>query len=179
MRKKQWLLVACTLIMAFSGNILARISFPSVFEKTGGLSIFGEDKYAAPIADFTFSSQGDCSDQAVSFTSTSTGEGLSYIWDFGNPISSNNSSTQANPSHIFIGNPGIGTQDFLVTLTVMDKNSIEHSVKKTVSRKQIPSLTVGSDKESNNFDNLPYFIVCENGGTDFSFYNHSTIKATN
>jgi len=180
MQKKQWLLAACVLMAIFSGPILAGISPLSVFEKTVGSSILKNNRYEAPVADFTFTSAGDCSDQTVNFTNASTGEELSYHWDFGDPNSNNNNtSTQANPSHVFIGNPGNGTQDFRVTLTVMDKDSIEHQVEKTVTRNQTPSLTVGSDKESNSFDNLPYFIVCENGGTDFTFYNHSTTRATN
>src|SRR5690606_9349164 len=112
-------------------------------------------------------------------TNTSTGEGLSYRWDFGDPTSNNNTSTQANPSHLFVGNPGNGTQEFTVTLVVMDKDSLEESVQHKVVRKQISSLSVGSDKESNTFDNLPYIIVCENEDTDFTFDSHSTSRATN
>src|SRR5690554_4548424 len=180
MRKKQWLVVACILMAVFSGPLLARISTLSVVKKTDWFSFLQVNDNEAPVADFNFSSAGDCSDQVVNFTSTSTGEDLSYRWDFGDPNSgNNNTSTQRNPSHVFVGSPGNTTQSFTVTLTVMDKDSLEHSVQRNVMRKQIPSLSVGSDKESNIFDNLPFFIVCENNGVNFTFYNHSTTKATN
>jgi gliding motility-associated-like protein len=180
MHKKPWLVVACILMAVFSGSIFAHRSLSSVFEKAGGFDFFRQDEYLPPVADFTFTSAGDCSDQAVNFTSTSTGEDLSYRWDFGDPNSGNNkASTQANPNHVFVGNPGNGSQSFTVRLTVTDKDGEEHTSTKSVSRKQIPSLAVGSDKDSNTFDNLPYFIVCENNGVNFTFYNHSTTKATN
>lgn len=179
MHKTRWFLVACVLIVICSGSIFAHRSLSSLFEKAG-FQIYQQGEDLPPVASFTFTSTGDCATDVVSFTSTSTGEGLRYRWDFGDPNSShNNTSTQANPSHLFVGASGNGTQQFTVTLTVMDKDSLEHSVQHQVVRKQIPSLNVGSDKESNTFDNLPYFIVCGDGATDFTFYNHSTTRATN
>src|SRR5690606_7690497 len=180
MRKKQWLVVACILMAVFSGPLLARISTLSVVKKTDWYSFLQVNENEAPVADFNFSSAGDCSDQVVNSTSTSTGEGLSYLWDFGDPNSgNNNTSTQRNPSHVFVGSPGNGSQEFTVTLTVTDKDEGVNSTVKKVTRKQIPSLVVGSDKDDNTFDNLPFFIVCENNGVNFTFYNNSTTKATN
>src|SRR5690606_12595452 len=180
MHKKPWLVAVCLLTAVFSGSIIAQRSLSSVFEKSGSFAIFLYEEDLPPVADFTFASTGDCSDQVVNSTSTSTGEGLSYLWDFGDPNSgNNNTSTQRNPSHVFVGSPGNGSQEFTVTLTVTDKDEGVNSTVKKVTRKQIPSLVVGSDKDDNTFDNLPFFIVCENNGVNFTFYNNSTTKATN
>ena len=180
MHKKPWLIIACVLITVFSGSILAHRSVSPVFEKADGLYYFRQGEYLPPVADFTFTSPGECSDDAVEFTSTSTGEDLTYRWDFDDPNSNtNNISTQANPKHVFVGSPGNGTQEFTVTLTVTDKDGAMDSATKKVTRKQLPSLVVGSNKNDNTFDNLPYFIVCGDGATSFTFYNHSTTKATN
>lgn len=180
MHKKPWLPIVWALIAVFSGSILAHRSISSVFDKADSFWFFQQGEYLPPIADFTFSSTGECSDEAVRFSSTSSGEGLTYSWDFGDPNSNaNNTSDQENPNHVFVGSPGNGTQEFTVTLTVIDKDEGVNSTTKKVTRNQMPSLVVGSDKDDNTFDNLPYFIVCEEGGTNFTFYNNSATRATN
>src|SRR5690606_1190940 len=180
MHKKTWLVAGCVLMAVFSGLIFAHRSLSSALEKACSFALSRHAEYLPPVAYFTFNAAGDCSDQIVNFTSTSTGEELTYLWNFGDPNSGNsNTSTQRNPSHVFVGSPGNGSQNFTVRLTVTDKEGEEHTAIKSISRKQIPSLTVGSDKDDNTFDNLPYFIVCENNGVNFTFYNNSTTKATN
>ncbi|EKT4552125.1 T9SS type A sorting domain-containing protein [Flavobacterium psychrophilum] len=67
-------------------------------------------------ASFTPSSYQTCTGSSVSFTPLSTGTGITYSWDFGDPASGvNNTSTAQNPTHIFssaINSP------YTVTLTV-------------------------------------------------------------
>ncbi len=65
-------------------------------------------------ADFRANRYTGCAPQRINFTSTSTGSGLTYLWNFGGP-GPNNTSTVANPSFTY-NNPGIYT----VRLTVTD-----------------------------------------------------------
>jgi len=67
--------------------------------------------------DFSFGPNNVCSGQSVSFTSIVTGDGpFDYEWAFGD----GSFSTDENPNHIFQANPGCGSQDFNVELTVTD-----------------------------------------------------------
>src|SRR5690606_12929801 len=141
--------------------------------------LFSSEQPPPPTASFTFELSGDCMDQAVKFNSTSEGEEISHSWNFRDPNSNNNSSTSSAPSHTFVGNAGNGSQSFNVTLTVTDANGQSSSATQRITLKQIPSLAVGSDRDGTTFDNLAYFIVCENGSSDFTFYNNSTTKTTN
>lgn len=178
MNKRQCFFIAYGLILLFSGPILAGISYPFVFKKSNPSGTSVKFYQEAPLARFSFASDGECSDVAVNFTNGSTGEKLTYEWDFGDPDSDKNTSTQADPSHVFVGSPGNEKHSFTVTLKVTDETGITDEITKSITRKQIPSLTVGSDKDSNTFDNLPFYIVCENTTSNFTFYNHSTTKAT-
>ncbi len=66
------------------------------------------DILAAPQASFTSSSPTELGSSTV-FTNTSTGDALSYLWDFGDGAT----STAVNPSHTYAT-----TDTFTVTLTV-------------------------------------------------------------
>ena len=127
-----------------------------------------------PVADFTFSPGNTCSNVPVNFTNGSTGNGLTYVWNFGDPNSgANNTSTAVNPSHTFVGTNGNGSQTFNVTLTVVNSAGCSHAVTKTVTTTQIPDASI------NDFtDNTP-FKNCN--GTSFNLVvdNVSTTTATN
>jgi gliding motility-associated-like protein len=60
---------------------------------------------------------GGCSPYTASFTNESDG-GVTYLWDFGDPTSPDNTSTDENPTHVY-SNPGTYT----VTFTVTDPNT--------------------------------------------------------
>lgn len=65
----------------------------------------------APVADFNGGPRNACSiPHTVSFNNTSTGNGLSYFWDFGD----GNTSTQAAPSHTY---NSFGNFDVSLTVT--------------------------------------------------------------
>lgn len=66
-----------------------------------------------PVAGFTVQDTIACQGFGIQFTDTSSGVGLSYLWDFGD----GNSSTQANPSHAYTSN---GT--YTIQLIVTDVN---------------------------------------------------------
>ena len=97
-----------------------------------------------PTASFTFSPNNQCGNVPISFVNASTGTGLSYSWDFGDPNSgTNNTSTASQPTHRFVGNPGNGTQSFTVTLTVTSVYGCTATATGTVTISQVPDLTLG------------------------------------
>jgi gliding motility-associated-like protein len=123
---------------------------------------------APPVADFTFTPDGQCANIPIKFTNTSTGTDLTYSWDFGDgtPV-----SKDANPSHTYSSATGSGTKTYTVTLIVTDKDGESKTVQKMLTVKEIPSMSVNSDAEGSDFENLKYFVVCENQDSAFTFYN--------
>lgn len=81
--------------------------------------IFGQ----LPVADFTVLDADGCAPHTASFTSTSTGGPLTYVWEFGDP-NSPGTSTSANPSHIYTV-PG----QYNVKLTVTNANGSDSIIK--------------------------------------------------
>jgi PKD repeat protein len=80
------------------------------------------DINAAPVAQFTADTA--CVNSATQFTDTSipgSGTISTWQWDFGDPGSGNNTSTQQNPTHIY-NSPGT----YNVTLLITNSNFCEH-----------------------------------------------------
>ncbi len=87
-----------------------------VLDNQGCLNTISKNSYINPTfpnANFNVSSQVACPGTLVNFTSTSTGTGISYLWNFGDGTSSN----FPNPTKLYPG-PGM----YSVTLTVTDVN---------------------------------------------------------
>lgn len=120
-----------------------------------------------PVADFEFTPDDVCANQAIQFTNKSIGTGLTYFWNFGDGVT----STQQNPSHAFLSATGGGTRTFNVSLTVTDDEGNDSTISKEVKIIEIPSLLVSSDQGQTTFDGLQYYIICENESSDFTFYN--------
>ncbi|WP_317195103.1 PKD domain-containing protein [Algoriphagus oliviformis] len=118
-------------------------------------------------ASFTFTPNGQCANTPIVFTNTSTGTDLTYLWNFGD----GQTSTEKNPTHTFTSATGNGTRNFTVKLSVTEGTNPPVTTSQTVTVKEIPSLKVNSDQETTTFENLQYFIVCENQGSEFTFYN--------
>lgn len=131
---------------------------------------------ADPTASFTFTPNGDCADKAIKFTNTSTGDGLTYLWSFGDASAT---STLSDPTHIFLNVFGDGEKSFSVTLTVKAADGKTATTNQSVKVKLIPDLKIGSDQPPKVFEGLPYFVSCTNQDTDFLFLNQSTTKASN
>lgn len=128
-----------------------------------------------PVAAFSVSGVG-CSTAPVQFTNNSTGQGLEFEWNFGNPASgANNTSTQNNPSHVFVA-PGNGTQSFSVTLTVTDANGCSNDITQPVTVSQSPDATL---TDANVF--TPFEMCGTSAQTTFNITlnNSSTTLATN
>ena len=65
----------------------------------------------------------------INFTNTSSGDGLSYLWNFGD----GESSQQANPTHTF------QTGVWEVSLTVTNNNGQDQSTTVIVATAEVPS----------------------------------------
>ncbi|WP_316826660.1 PKD domain-containing protein [Pedobacter miscanthi] len=133
-------------IATVSGTYILRATKDGVPEESNAIVVTVDQ---VPTANFTTSASGsNCSNEEISFTSTSTGTVTSYEWDFGDPNSgAANKSTEENPKHIFIGTNGSGNQPFTVKLTV--RNGTCEMVKNiTVTTKKIPRLDI-VDVDSN------------------------------
>jgi len=77
-------------------------------------------KWPKPKANFTVSANSGPASLTVQFTDTSTGPITSWAWNFGDPTSLNNTSTEASPSHIY-NNPG----KYKATLTVTGPGGVK------------------------------------------------------
>jgi PKD repeat protein len=80
-----------------------------------------------PTSAFTATCNGlDCT-----FTNTSTpATGLTYAWDFGDPTSGANTSTEASPTHTFTAT---AVTDYTVTLTVTDAQNLTNQSSQTIT----------------------------------------------
>jgi PKD repeat protein len=91
-----------------------------------------------PTAAFSITGNNNCSNLPIQFTNTSTGSGLSYSWNFGDPASgAQNTSNQTNPTHSYNA-VGSGTQNYTVTLVVTNSNGCTASVTHTVTIRPLP-----------------------------------------
>ncbi len=151
-------IASLTLIVGFSAGSIKGIS--SILENLPFLK--SED----PVANFTFSPDNVCADIPIKFTNSSKGDNLTYEWDFGD----GNKSALKDPVHTYSTAIGGGTKTIQVKLTV-SVGTVKATKEETVTIKEIPSLDISSDKDVTDFQNLKYFIVCENNATEFTFFN--------
>lgn len=142
---------------------------PSFTYDTVNISVFPK-----PVASFNFSPDNVCSNIPVNFSNNSTGTGLTYIWNFGDPNAGpRNSSTDINPAHEFVGTTGTGTQTFTVKLVAVSSAGCRDSVSKTITTKQLPSTLLHGTGETVYLDK-PYFSKCDITSSLFTFQNAST-----
>ena len=83
--------------------------------------------YVQPTANFTAQPTEGCSPLVVQFTDTSVPDTIAYnyVWDFGDPSATVNTSTEKNPQHLY-SNYG----NFDVTLSVTTPNGCSSSITK-------------------------------------------------
>lgn len=131
-----------------------------------------------PSAGFNFSPNNQCSSTPVTFTNTSTGTGLTYTWNFGDPNSGgNNTSTGTHPTHTFIGTPGNATQTFSIKL-IADNSGCKDSIIKSITTSQVPGTQLGGTG-SVTYNGLKYFTACASTTSVFTFSNQSSTLPTN
>ena len=124
-----------------------------------------------PVAGFDFLPDNVCANTPIQFSSTSTGTGLTYSWNFGNPASGGqNASTNANPSHEFVAT-GTGSQTFDVTLTVTNSFGCQDAIIQVVSIDQIPDPVL--------IDPIAEFRNCDGSDFDLTVYDNSPVTGVN
>ena len=172
--KKLFALTYLTLFFLV-GGVSGMLIFSSKMDPFFPKTYQNGNTFDNPIADFTINQEDFCASSPVVFTNTSTGSQLTYDWKFGD----GRGSTLESPEHIYDNAVGTGTQSYVVSLTVTDSLGITDTKTQTINLQQIPSTTVVSDRFDSDFDNLPFFIVCDNEQSAFTFFNNSATKETN
>ncbi len=129
-----------------------------------------------PLAGFTFAPDGECGNVPVLFTNLSSGTGLSYLWDFGDLIT----STASNPSHQFLAATGSsGIQPYSIKLVVTNDQVCKDSITKVVTVRKIPDASLGNGRSPEvifgAFNGDQTFRRCENT----PFYEFRFINASN
>ncbi|MEJ8800594.1 Ig-like domain-containing protein [Pontibacter sp. H249] len=133
-----------------------------------------------PVVGFTVPAGDLCAGSAIKFTNTSTGEGLTYAWDFGDPDSNaKNTSSDASPTHVYKGFIG-SSKKYTVKLTVTNKSGCEQIVEKEITVREGPDATL-VDVDAGDY-NTP-FVRCASNPTDINYTvnveNRSATKSIN
>ena len=160
--------------------------FDTVFQKiTGGN--YSDSTYCIvqvsndrPTANFSWAPNGECGNDPVQFTNLSTGDHLSYRWDFGD----GGSSSAASPSYPFLNAVGVsGTSNYTVVMSVSNNYGCNASVSRTVTVKNTPDASIGNadpEVQFNIFNGNATFKKCNNiPSYTFSFTNKSTTNSIN
>lgn len=101
--------------------------------------------YPAPTANFTADITSGCQPLTVNFTDMSTPAIQSWVWDFGDPLSDyNNTSNQQNPSHVY-NDHGTFTVSLSVTTPDGCKDAYTYNNMITVYPKPVPVFTATPD----------------------------------
>jgi PKD repeat protein len=129
---------------------------------------------------FNFSPNNGCANVPVNFTNTSGG-GLSYSWDFGDPSSGGqNTSTQSNPSHSFTATGPGGSTVYTVTLTGSNSSGCSNATTNTVSVGNKPDATLLDSNIFQPFSNCGNpNLTPATPGYHIAIQNGSTTQATN
>jgi PKD repeat protein len=133
-----------------------------------------------PTAAYTFAPDNVCGNIPINFTNGSTGNGLSYVWNYGD----GNTSTLTNPSYQFLNAIGpSGTTTYSVKLVVTNQVGCKDSVTRTVTVGRVPDASIGNAEPTvtfGPFNGVPTFRKCNNiPFSVFAFTNQSTTIATN
>ncbi len=130
-----------------------------------------------PTVSYTYSSPSICGNAPITYTSSATGTGLTYSWNFGDGSAL---STQQNPVHRFVTKNGGGQQSFTVALTVTNSDGCSTVNSQLVTINQPSSLLAGNNATNTyNNDGKTYFRSCSNAPFNFTFINQSTSTNSN
>ncbi|WP_205501493.1 gliding motility-associated C-terminal domain-containing protein [Rufibacter psychrotolerans] len=165
-----------TLTVAATGDYSVLVKGSSCTENTS--SPITVTASANPVADFTFT-DNVCSGANVRFDGAPTGAGFKYEWDFGDPSSGrNNTSDAQSPTHTFISN-GTGTVTYNVKLKVTNAGGCTNEVTKVITVTQRADPSLEDVLATQNFT-LP-FTNCSSVASSYllKVRNTSTTKSTN
>ncbi|HNP53413.1 MAG TPA: PKD domain-containing protein, partial [Ferruginibacter sp.] len=136
-----------------------------------------------PNASFTFNPSSGCPrrKRKFEFISTSTpSNGLTYAWNFGDPNSGgNNTSNNNNPQHSFIGTGFGNSQSFTVTLIVTTPSGCKDTASTVISVGAFPDAALEGTPPLQTYNGEPYFYQCDSSQHTFTFYNMSSTAAIN
>jgi PKD repeat protein len=126
----------------------------------------------SPLANFDF--DATCLEVPVQFNDLSQGNLISWAWDFNDPGSLlNNSSNQQNPVHLF-GQAG----DYLVTLLVQNANGCHDTVTRTISISPKPevdfSFNTGCAADTVHFSSSAFVNASSTSSWVWQFGDNST-----
>lgn len=132
-----------------------------------------------PAPTFTFSPNNTCSQNAISFSNTtSPTTGLTFSWNFGDPASGNqNTSNNNNPNHQFTAT-GSGNSTYTVTLTSTNSLGCSSSTTQTVTVGNRPDAALADSNLFAPFNNCS-FASTTNQSYTITVMNASTTQATN
>ena len=118
-----------------------------------------------PNVDFSFT-ENQCSGSAVQFNSIVSGNNpYTYSWSFGD----GGTSSQQNPTHIY-SSLGCSTENFNVTLTIIDNNGCTNTISKLVTIKQQPIAGFKDNNVTYNPFNLSnQFNNCNSAGANANY----------
>ncbi|MCX6279818.1 MAG: PKD domain-containing protein [Bacteroidetes bacterium] len=136
-----------------------------------------------PVASFTYLITNPCSSTPVTFTSTTPGAGLTYLWKFDDVNSvPRNVSTLQNPSHVFEA-WGNGSETFHVNFRVTDANGCKDTIIQPVTVTQKPDVTLTDVLNATNPNYPNTFAYCGANNVNplgyFEFHNATTTSASN
>ena len=81
------------------------------------------DLIAPPIPNFSIDVNPSCIGDTIALTNSSEGDIVSYLWDFGDPLSPNNNSTEPSPEHVYDNNG-----DYTICLTAENSQGCQQTV---------------------------------------------------
>ncbi|HCS21939.1 MAG TPA: hypothetical protein DIW47_15515, partial [Bacteroidetes bacterium] len=124
-----------------------------------------------PQANFTYT-DSLCAG-TMAFSNTSSGTGVSYVWNFGDPNSgSANTSTQSSPNHLY-DTTGSGYISFPVKLIVTNVYGCKDSLTKNRYVRRGPDATV------DDFTNSPPFTQCSTTSSFLLTIDNSSTTSNN
>lgn len=123
-----------------------------------------------PAASFTASPSVSCAQsQLVNFTNTSTGNGLTYLWQLTNI----QQSTAANPSHTY------SNETYSVSLTVTDQNGCTSTTSQSVSVEELQADFFANRTEACTDEQIYFSNTSNIGGvSSWDFGDGATSSAT-
>ncbi len=134
-----------------------------------------------PVAAYNFAPDNVCGNIPISFTNSSTGNNLSFLWNFGDGSPVTNTSS---PVYQFLNAIGTtGTITYNVKLVATNNIGCKDSVTKLVTIRRVPDASIGNAEPTvifGPFNGVPTFRKCSNiPSSVFRFTNQSTTIATN
>lgn len=132
--------------------------------------------FSPPTANFSSTGNNGCASSSVQFNNTSSGQNLSYNWNFGDPSSgSNNTSSSQNPSH-FYNYSDTAVMSFPVTIVVTSPGGCSDTMVDTVYLTGSPvAALVDPFTDFKNCDGTVYNMTVYDASSGTAITNYTII----